>query len=180
MELFRNVRLRFGRASLDRRLAKTKRAARYTDLDRVRTMGIVWDAAATKEFPDLQAFHHKMHERGIEVTILGYYDGKELPDQYTAIRYLTCLRRNELNNFYIPVSREAEMFINREFDILIDLNFRNQFSLYCISALSRAAFKVGLMGTDSVSDLMMDIKNPQEIGSYLGHVIHYLEMINSG
>jgi hypothetical protein len=121
-----------------------------------------------------------MHEKGIEVTILGYYDGKELPDRYTAIRYLTCLRRDELNSFYVPVSREAEMFIARDFDILIDLNFKNQFSLHCISALSKAAFKVGLVGTDSVFDLMMDMKNPQDIGTYLGHVIHYLEMINSG
>ena len=107
-----------------------------------------------------------MQERKIEVTILGYFPGKNLPDQYTAIRYLTCIKKDELNSFYHPVSAETRSFINNRFDILIDINFENLFPLLYITSLSRAGFKVGLFDnntTESPFDLMMEIKNPVDI-----------------
>ncbi|MCK7531678.1 MAG: hypothetical protein MZV63_11935 [Marinilabiliales bacterium] len=76
-----------------------------------------------------------MHERNIDVKIFGYYPGKELPDQYTAIRYLTCIRKNESKFFYIPVSTEADVFINTQFDILIDINFERLFPLQYITSI---------------------------------------------
>lgn len=179
MELFRNIRLKLGRSALNRRLARQKRKVHYSEFGNVKTIGVVWDASKVSDFLGLSAFHHKMNEKGIDVKILGYYPGRELPDQYTAIRYLTCLRRNELNTYYIPASPEAEKFISTRFDILIDLNFRNVFPLHCISALSQAAFKVGMLDDEPAYDLMMDMKVPQDTGNYLHQVVHYLEMIIS-
>jgi uncharacterized protein YueI len=124
-----------------------------------------------------------MHERNIEVKILGFFPRKDLPNQYTAIRYLTILRKQELNFFYLPVSNESNTFINNRFDILIDINFKKVFSLDYISALSKAAFKVGLFEdqhNESPFDLMMEIKNPVNVDDYLNQIIQYLEMINSG
>jgi len=183
MDLFKNIRLKIGKSALAKKIARTKRSVRYTDISQVKTVGIVWDASKTTDFAGLAGFHHKMHERGIEVTILGYYQGKELPDQYTAIRYLTFIRRNEINVYYHPTTSEADAFIKRNLDILIDLNFKDLFPLRCISALSKANLKVGLLeaGTEStIFDIMMDMKYPSDIENYLNQVMHYLEMINSG
>jgi hypothetical protein len=183
MDLFKNIRLKIGKSALAKKIARTKRNVRYSDISLVKTIGIVWDASKTTDFPGLAGFHHKMHERGIEVTILGYYEGKELPDQYTAIRYLTFIRRNEINSYYHPVTAEANSFIKHNFDILIDLNFKDLFPLRCVSALSNASLKVGLLETGSENtmfDIMMDIKYPSDIENYLNQVMHYLEMINSG
>ncbi len=183
MDLFKNIRLKIGKSALAKKIDRTKRSVRYTDISLVKTIGIVWDAAKTTDFSGLAGFHHRMHERGIEVTIIGYYQGKELPDQYTAIRYLTFIRRNEINFYYHPVTSEANAFIKQNFDILIDLNFKDHLPLRCISALSGANLKVGLLGTgteNNIFDILMDIKNPQDIENYLNQVMHYLEMINSG
>jgi hypothetical protein len=52
-----------------------------------------------------------------------------------------------------------------------------------LSSLSNASFKVGLFDSEtnnSPYDLMMEIKTPTDIESYLNQVVHYLEMINSG
>jgi hypothetical protein len=121
-----------------------------------------------------------MQDIKIDVTILGYFPGKNLPDQYTAIRYLRCIKKDEVNSFYHPDSPETRSFISNNFDILIDINFEKLVPLLYVTTLSRARFKVGLFDnstTGSPFDLMMEIKNPVDIDNYLMQVIQYLEMI---
>lgn len=184
MELFEITRLKIGNSLLAKKLGKASRKVYYSEISQVKNIGIVWDASRIKEFTFLSRFHQKMHEeRNIEVKIIGYYPGKELPDQYTALRYLSCIRKNELNMFYMPVSTEADYFIKTRFDVLIDINFDNISPLNYITSLSVSSFKVGLY--DSVSnsnkfDLMIELKKPYQIENYLNEIIHYLEMIKSG
>jgi len=183
MELFRNIRVNTGKSILARKIAKSERKVYYSNIGLVKNIGVVWDASRTEDFACLSWFHQKMHERNVKVTIIGYFPGKNLPDQYTAIRYLSCIRKKEINFFYHPVSSEARTFISNRFEILIDINFDNLFPLQCISSLSNAGFKVGLFESETMEtpfDLMMEIKKPVDIESYLNEIIHYLEMINSG
>ena len=183
MELFKNIRLKIGNSILAKKLANTRRKVFYSDFSHIRSIGIVWDASDTSSFASLSKFYQKMHEKNIEVKILGYFPGKELPDIYTAIRYLTCFRKKELNMFYHPISFETDYFIRNRFDILIDINFKKSIPLLYITSLSNASFKVGLFESESDGtpfDLMMDIKNPVDVDNYLSQIVHYLKMINSG
>lgn len=183
MELFRNLRLNLGKSSLSGKAARTKRKSVYTNFQDIKSIGIVWDASNTEDFRSLSRFHQKMSEKNIEISIFGYYTGKDLPAQYTAIRYLNCLKKEETDFFYRPVTASASEFIDRQFDLLIDINFKNLFTLLYVSTLSRARFKVGLSGSNpetSPFDLMISAKSTIDIESYLEQVIVYLEMINSG
>lgn len=183
MELFKNIRLKTGKILLRKKLSRTKRKVYYSNINKVKSIGIVWDASNPVEFPFLSRFYQNMHERNISVKILGYFPGKELPDQYTAIRYLDCIKKTELNLFYHPVSPEVSTFLDNHFEILIDINFKNLFPLQYISSLSDSGFKVGLFESetnDTPFDLMMEMKPPVDIESYLNQIILYLEMINSG
>jgi hypothetical protein len=183
MELFKSLRLKIGKAILSKKIARTKRKLYYSNISQVKNIGIVWDASRLDDFPSLSRFYQKLHERNIEVKILGYFPGKNLPDQYTAIRYLTCIRKQDINLFYNPVSFETNTFINNRFDILIDINFKKLFPLQYILSLSNAGFKIGLFEPETNEtpfDLMMEIKNPIDIDYYLSQIIQYLEMINSG
>ncbi len=183
MELFREFRLKIGDSILSKKIGKVRRKVFYTNISRIKSMGIAWDASKPEDFGSLSRFHQKMNERGINVTILGYYPGKELPNQYTALRYLSCIRNREVNFFYVPVSHEAETFMNNMFDILIDINFDKSFPIYYISSMSKASFKVGLFDAEannSTFDLMIELKKPVRVEDYLANVVHYLEMINSG
>jgi hypothetical protein len=182
MELFRNTRLKIGKALLLKKYAGTKRKIYYSNIDHVKKIGIVWDASKANEFPSLSKFYQKMSEKNVDVKILGYFPGDSLPDQYTAIRYLTCLKNNELSFFYHPLSSETKLFIQNRFDILIDINFNRLLPLQYISALSNAAFKVGLLESEATQtpfDLMMELKNPVDIDIYLKQTVQYLEMIKA-
>jgi hypothetical protein len=182
MELFKKIRLKIGDVILKNKIARTKRKIYYSNIDQVKNIGIVWDASKVDDFACLTRFYNKMHEGKTEVKILGYFPGKNLPNQYTAVRYLTILKQEELNIFYHPVSTEINTFVNNRFDVLIDLNFKKLLPLQYISSLSKAGFKVGLFESEAgyaPFDLMMELKNPN-VEDYLNHVVHYLEMINSG
>jgi len=183
MELFKNLRLNFGKSILAKKEDKTARKVFYSNFQMIKSIGIIWDASVTADFAALSRFYQKMHEKNIDVKILGFFPGKELPDQYTAVRYLTCLRKTDLNLFYHPVSSESENFIRFKFDILIDINFKKLLPLQYISSLSNASFKVGLFDSEStvsIFDFMMEIKNPVNVDNYLNQIVLYLEMINSG
>jgi hypothetical protein len=183
MELFREIRQKIGNSILLKKTGKVNRKVFYSNISRIKNIGIIWDASKPEDFVNLSEFHQNMNERNINVTILGYYPGKELPDKYTALRYLSCIRRKEISFFYIPMSAEADSFTNTMFDILIDVNFEKSFPLSYISALSKASFKVGLFDQETNSntfDLMIELKKPVAVKDYLTHVVHYLEMINSG
>jgi hypothetical protein len=180
MELFKELRLKIGKAMLAKKSARNKRRVSYSNFSNVKSLGIVWDASKPLEFNQLSKFHQKMQEMKIDVMIFGYYPGKNLPDQYTAIRYFRCIKNDDINKFYLPASSETNTFINTQFDVLIDINFDKHFPLLYVTRLSKARFKVGLFDHESKdhdADLMIELKKPVDIESYLDEIIHYLEMI---
>jgi len=183
MEMFKNIRLNRGKAILRKKMAKQKRKKFKENISSAKTIGMVWDATIPDDFTVLSQFHQKMADKNIDVKILGYFPGKNLPDKLTAIRYLTCLKKEDISFTYRPVSHEGNAFINTRFDILIDINFNDLFPLRYISYLSVAGFKVGIFDSTSVNspyDLMMEFNKSTDINTYLVQVIHYLEMINTG
>jgi hypothetical protein len=183
MELMKNVRLKIGNSILEKKLDKISRKVCYTNIDQVKKIGIVWDASYVNDFTCLSKFYQRMNERNIEVRIIGYFPGNKLPDEYTALRYMNCFRRNEVSFFYLPSSSECESFIREHFDVLIDLNFKNSLPLKYITSLSNAGLKVGLFESEKNGrnyDLMMDLSKPVNVDMYLDQVLLYLEMINSG
>jgi hypothetical protein len=183
MELFGETRHKIANLILSKKTERIRRRVHYTNMKNIRKIGIVWDASKSEDFVSLSKFQQRMQERNIDVKIIGYYAGDELPDRLTAIRFLSCIKKKELSFFYKPVSEESEAFINTNFDVLIDVNFDKKFPLYYISSLSTASFKVGLFDSEnstSIFDLMMELKKPVHVENYLDQVVHYLEMINSG
>jgi hypothetical protein len=182
MDFFKNTRLKIARAILKKRVSRNGRKMAYKNFSEVKNIGIVWNASNHGEFQSLARFHQNMNDRNIDVKIIGYYNGKHLPDQYTAIRYLSCFKKSETSIFYIPDSAEARSFAKNKFEILIDINFDELFPLNYITEISQSLFKVGLFNAADSStpfDLLMDIKKPVNIDDYLKQVIRYLEMIKS-
>ena len=183
MELFRTLRLKIGDAILHHKAAVMKRKTSYSNLEQVKNIGIVWDASKIEDLTYLSKFCQKMNENKTEVKVMGYFPGNTLPNQYTAIRYFSIIKNEELNFFYHPVSSESISFITKRFDVLIDLNFKKLSPLQYISSLSNASLKVGLFEPsvkNNPYDLLMEIKSPINLEDYLNQVIYYLGMINSG
>lgn len=182
MELFKGIRLLTGRIILGQRLKRTRRHKKFNNLRHSHKIGISWDGSNPDDFDAITAFYQEMLKRNIQVDIVCYYPRKVLPDQYTAIRYLTCIKRTDLNFFYIPGSDDVNEFINTPYEILIDINTNNLFPVKFITVLSRAEFKVGTENSayrDRL-DMTINISKQNDPAYYLEQVKYYLEMINTG
>jgi len=180
MKLFGKTRLKLGNRSLRKKVSMITRTVSYSGFDNVRSIGVVWDTNNPNDFKSIAAFHSKMGQRGIKVKVIGYSEMKVLPSEFTAIQYFTCLRKEDIDYLFRPISPESEAFINENFDVLIDINFKKVFPLFYISSMSRGGIKAGLLGNDNslTFDLMIEKENPS-VGEYLDYIVQYLEMINN-
>ena len=86
----------------------------------------------------------------------------------------------QLNWFGKPTSMIIQNFINEKYDVLLDLNINDHFSLKYISALSKADFKVGKFSTLGVEiyDMMIDSDNTKTLKYFLKQVDIYITMLN--
>ena len=182
MELFRNARIFAGNYMLAKKTLKLKRARRFVNISEAKHLGIAWDITDPDDLPAISDFILRMSERGIKVDVLGFFVGKELPDKLTAIRYLTCLKREDFSFWYTPISSEANRFIEKKFDILIEICFRDSLPLRYVSTLSGATFKVGPgFNGDKIrkhNDLLIEGEKRPDVREYLKQTVIYLEMIN--
>lgn len=182
MELFKPIRLFAGGLKLSIRLKNTRRNKKFNSLHNTHKIGIAWDGSDTRDFEAIASFYHEMQKLNIQTDIICYYPDKVLPDKYTAIRYLSCIKESDLSYFYIPRSSDIEEFINTPYEILIDINNNNYFPLKYITVLSRAELKIGPDSSAyrDMLDMTIKISGNYEVSYYLEQVKYYLDMINAG
>ncbi|MCU0377017.1 MAG: hypothetical protein MUC78_02055 [Bacteroidales bacterium] len=183
MELFGKLRLRAGRMILRRQTATVRRLKQGFDMDRVKRVGILWDASVENDFQYLANLNRQMVDLGKSVEVLAWIPGKSVPDRLTGLTYMKFLKREDLNWAYIPHSKDARGFIDTRFDLLIDINPSSLFCLEYIVSLSVAPMKVGPdHSSDPVNapyDLMIQAGKPFSIGTFLQQALHYLSLISN-
>lgn len=181
MDLFKSIRIKIARSITFYRLRNRRRIKKFNNLSGSHKMIILWAGDEPEEFTAISKFQQMMQSLGKQVDILCYFPGKVLPDRLTALRYLNCFKRTDLNLFYFPRQQEVIKFIDTPYDILIDINSCNHFPLYYVSAMSVAEFKIGPGGrfSSEAADMTIELGNNDGIEYFLEQVKYYLEMINS-
>lgn len=182
MELFRSLRISVGFNSLKKRAIRVRRNRGFVNLSTAQTIGIVWDITNEDDLPPISDFILMMNERGIRVDVIAIFQGKILPDKLTALRYITCLKREDLSYFYIPNTPETEKFIKTPFDILIEITSRNCLPIRYITSLNTARCKVSSKAGDSAdrdyADIIIAVGKGVDTKEYLKQIVVYLELIN--
>ncbi len=183
MGLVVNMRLKAGRMMLNRRLTALRRMKQDFSLDRVRKIGILWDASFENDFQHLAALNRQFSENGKSVEVIAWIPGKSVPDRLTGLSYMKFLRKNDLNWAYFPVSDDARKFLETKYDLLIDINPSSLFQLSALAALSTAPMKVGPDITDEPEkapyDFMIRAPKPFSIAFFIDQAMHYLSLIGS-
>lgn len=182
MELFRSLRISAGYNVLKKRAIKVRRNRDFVNLSTAQTIGIVWDITNEDDLPPISDFILQMNERGIKVEVIAIFQGKLLPDKLTALRYITCLKREDLSYFYLPKTPESEKFIKAPFDLLIEITSRNFLPIRYITSLNPARCKVSSISGNTAdrdyADIIIDGGKGIETKEYLKQVVAYLELIN--
>jgi hypothetical protein len=183
MELLQKIRSKIGGVILDRRASSVRRLKQNFDFDRVKRIGIVWDATKVDDFIHVAALHRKMTDMGKTVEVLAWIPDNNVPDRLTGLSYMRFLRKSDLTWLLIPKSEDSRQFMETKFDLLIGINPLHIFPLTYLISLSPSMVKAGpdvYKNTENEPyDLMIQSGSRFNTAVFLEQLLHYLAMINN-
>jgi len=148
--------------------------------DRAKTIGILYDSSNEKHFEIIKKYvkdvRENMHK---EVLALGYYDQNELPPMRFAKLGLDFFTKKNLNWHFKPITPIVKNFVNKEFDMLIDLHTGNSLPFRYVVAMSKAKFKIGKYDSKVARfyDFMISTEEHIALPQFIEQVNHYLKQI---
>ncbi|MFV0522263.1 MAG: DUF6913 domain-containing protein [Mangrovibacterium sp.] len=148
-------------------LKKKNRLKSFVNINNAATIGLIWqneDIEATTYLIEL------LQNRNIVIEKLCFAN---TPGEMV-------FSKKDFSFFGRPKSDIVKEFINKPFDILIDITKDSTFEIKVIRALSKAKFKVGSSVSDSnYLDLNIQIKGGAKSMYLVEQILFYLEAINN-
>ncbi len=110
-----------------------------------------------------------------KVSLLGFYD---YPKPAINLNFPHFYKK-QLNFYLEPQGYQVEEFIDKRYDVLVNAFLNESPPLEYIAALSQARYRIGPYKANKLhcSDVMIDIKDLNDLSFYLDQVKHYLYMI---
>ncbi|MCB9028763.1 MAG: hypothetical protein H6545_06585 [Bacteroidales bacterium] len=73
---------------LRRRLSALRRMKQDFSLEKVKKVGILWDATFENDFQHLAALNRQLSEAGKSVEVMAWIPSRNVPDRLTGLTYL--------------------------------------------------------------------------------------------
>jgi len=173
--MFENIRLKIAGILLRKKCAKVKRQKVLFDFTSAKYIGVLCSPQDEISNGHVRAFLRYLSQKDIKYLVFGYFDGKNIPENFLYWKETDFITRKDLNFFFMPQTPNVEKFINEPFDMLINCNIDQYFPMEYVSQLSVAKCKVGIMREgESCFDLVIDIQKNRTIQYFLKNLEIYL------
>jgi len=168
--------------TLKKKLGKLKRTKKCINLHQAVNIGILYNVTSQTTFQIVKTLVKDLTTRQRQVMALGFVNRKSIPNYCIAANSGYHFNLRDLNWYGAPKNDYIHEFINKEFDILIDLSLDDVFVFKYISGLSRSKFKVGRHNDNYMDcfDLMIKMEPNASLEAFIEQVIHYLVIFKSG
>jgi len=179
--MFKSLRTRIGQYYFRKEQIQTERNCRVTTLNEAKKIGILYTLDDIPDYDLVSQFVSELQHDHKEVKALGFVKNKSLLQRFLPKLSFDFFSRRDLTWFYKPIHKHVRDFIEKEFDLLIDLSLRESFPLQYISGCSNALCRVGKFSETNTEyyDFMIDLKPAMTTGEFLEQIRHYLSIINS-
>jgi hypothetical protein len=179
--MFGKLRTKIGCFYFRKEQSKVERHVAMTNLTDAKKIGILYTLEDVPDYDRVSEFVAELQHDNKVVRALGFVRNKNLVSRFLPKLSFDFFSRRDLTWFYKPVHAKVKDFIEKEFDLLIDLSRNDNFPLKYIAGLSKAVCRVGHFSEDNGAfyDLMIDMKATKSTDEYLGQIRHYLTIINS-
>ncbi len=179
--MFEKLREKIGQYYFRKEQSRSPRPLQMTNLRDARRIGILYTLEDVPDYERVSEFVARLQGEQKEVKALGFVRNKNLVQRFLPKLSYDFFTRRDLTWFYKPIHRQVRDFIDKEFDLLIDLSLQDHFPLKYISGLSKALCRVGKFSEENTEyyDLMIDLKPTMTQEEYMGHVQHYLTVIKT-
>ncbi|PLX09873.1 MAG: hypothetical protein C0596_00910 [Marinilabiliales bacterium] len=161
---FENFKYNYGLRRLKNDFRKPEDDAIACNLKNAKSVGIIYNATKLEDFNLVKEFVHRLREYVPLVKALGYVNKKELEDFHIQPLEFSFFCNSDLNWYFKPNEDSVEEFVKQQFDILIDLSFKEHLAVRFVLAESASMFKTGRYCTiePNYYDLMISIPEPKK------------------
>jgi hypothetical protein len=144
-------------------------------------VGIIYKVIDEDNHNTVMEFIKSLQDKSVDVYALGFVDYKEVPHYcYKKLKHSFVSLKN-LNWHYKPLGNEVHDFMDKDFDILIDLSLENFLPVQYILSSSHSKFIVGKYFDHSAHyyDMMLKVENTYSINDFIRVVVEYLKIIKT-
>jgi hypothetical protein len=179
---FDNIKRSIANYVLNKKLGKLKREKKLVNLHHAVNIGILYNVTSQTTFQIVKTLVKDLTTRQRQVMALGFVNRKSIPNYCIAANSGYHFNLRDLNWYGAPKNDYIHEFINKEFDILIDLSLDDVFVFNYISGLSRSKFKVGRHNDNYLDcfDLMIKMEPNASLEAFIEQVVHYLVIFKPG
>ncbi len=158
-----------------------QRILKCVELADVKTVGVVFDASDEDKYKRSAHLIRHFASMRKEVKSIAITNAIEIPafvDNTLSFNYII---KREVNWFNYPNNKHVSDFVNKEFDLLINLDFSGNESLNFIVNTSLAHLKVGLNNENKNAELdfMLEGIENDDLNIFLKEILRYLELIKT-
>jgi len=181
VDFLSGIKQTVGNFVLDRNISRLERDKKLINISDARNVGIVYLVSNQGMFNKVKLLIRKLNSPYRQVMALGFVNRDSIPDYCVAANSGYYFNKKDLNWFGAPDNDYIKEFINKEFDIIIDLTLEDVYVLQYIVALSKSKLKVGRFSKNMVKYYDLMIKNDKNILSdeYINQIMHYLDILKS-
>ena len=172
------MKTRFRNYQINKLKKNPAKAKSYSGFAAVRTIGISF---ANQKFRDeIQDYKRKMEGLGKQVSIIEYipFKRKEIEKKniYTPEQWYC---KSDLNYSGVPTNAHVQSFLQREYDVYLDLNEEEEHPNDFISLKLKASLKAGNSNRQDLGlDLAFSISEKDNLQHFFKQLDYYLNFIN--
>lgn len=166
---------------LNRTLKGNTRKRGNPDIYNAKSFGILYDASTEHEFKVVKEFFKDLRVYGIQANSLGFVNHTEKTFHPLARPESDYFFKHHLNWYNKPAGVEVNNFIEKPFDLLVNVSLHDFYPLDFIAAASAAKCKIGRSEGRfaHIYDLAIETKGITDSKTFVYLIIHILSQINA-
>jgi hypothetical protein len=163
MNILEKTKLYWGERVIKAQLEASTRKLATCNIMHAQSIGILFDATLPVSFEIVKELVKNITSKKNTVDVLGFVDSKQLIDHYLYRKVFEFFTRKQLTWYNKPELENVNVFIEKPFDLLLDLSLTESFPIRYILANSKAKFKAGVYREgQEYLDFMIDIEKEKD------------------
>jgi hypothetical protein len=178
IQFVENIKQKVGDFFFKRELKSNARQREVHNLQTAQSIGILYDATKQEDMMQVSEFVNVLFKTKKDVKALGFVNLKELTHHHMPMLQFDFFFLKDLNWYYKPENYIIKNFVEKDYDILINLCDSTCIPTKYLAGSSLAKFKVGKYEEEvDLYDMMIDVKD-NSLEGLIKEIHHYLNIIN--
>ncbi|MFC2097318.1 DUF6913 domain-containing protein [Bacteroidota bacterium] len=166
---------------LSTQVKKKKRSQVVINLEKAKFIKVFCQIDNSGDYNSMITFLEVLEQKKVSFSVLCFVNDTENITGFgnnSFTKRIICMNPRK-TKFFGKKEDELNSFLNEPCDIFVDLCLKDSIAIDYISGLTTASFKVGSYSrTKKYHDLLIDVKDTQNIKYLSEQILHYLVLIN--